>query len=359
MQKKMAALLLTFCLMLSMGTAGAEAIDLSTQTFSGIEEIAAAVGQAKQVNLGSMEMTWADRRSLVEQFPQVEFIWQAELFGVAVTSQDTHVDLDGVKKLGKISELCDALSCMPRLESVAMWSHGLKRDDKVTLHNAFPQVFFGWDIRLNESHRLRTDATAFSTLGKSPLLTRQHMINITFCPNLLALDVGHCLIQDISFLRDCAKLKVLILADAGLKDISPLESQTELEYLELFLNNIRDISPLAKLTKLKDVNLAFNMITDLSPLYDLPNLERVWLMQNEGLKEEEVQRLREHQPNCEIVTYSYGATGNRMKKEHGQLIQFPGTSWRDHPHYDTIYYIFNGGGYIDWDDPIPENWKKK
>lgn len=361
MGKRIGALCLALGLMLTAGAALGESatLDLSAQTFTGVEELVQAVGTAEEVALGSMEMTWAQRKSLIQQCPQVHFTWTAQIYGVPVSSEDTAIDLDGVKKLGKITELCDALDCMPQVENVYMWSHGMKRDDKITLHERHPDVFFGWTLKLNEAHQLRTDATAFSTLGKQPLLTKQHMVNITFCPNLLALDVGHCLIQDISFLRDCAKLKVLILADAGIKDLSPLESQTELEYLELFLNDIKDISPLANMTKLRDVNLAFNEIKDLSPLYDLPNLERVWLMQNEGLKQEEVDRLRQHQPDCEIVTYSWGATGNRMKKERGEFIQFPGTSWRDHPHYDTIYYIFNGGEYIGWDDPIPEGWQKK
>lgn len=360
--KRLCLLLLLLCLLLPAGSMAEGVLDLSGQSFESVEAIAQAIDAAEpaaSVDLGSMELTWAQRKELMAQYPQVHFIWTVNIFGVSVSSEDKDIDLDGVKKLGKISELCEALDCLPKAENVYMWKHGLQRNDKITLHERFPDIFFGWDIRLNESHRLRTDATSFSTLGKQPLLSKQHMVNITFCSKLKALDVGHCLIQDISFLEDCAKLKVLILADAGIKDLSPLACQTEVEYLELFLNDIKDISPLANMTKLRDVNLAFNEITDLSPLYNLPNLERVWLMQNEGLKQEEVDRLQLHQPDCEIVTYSWGATGNRMKKERGQLIQFPGTSWRDHPHYDTIYYIFNGGEYIDWDDPIPENWQKK
>lgn len=278
--------------------------------------------------------------------------------GVEVSAQAESVDLSGVKKV-KLSQFMQELDQLPNLKRVDMWDANLSKEDRLKLQEKYPEVFFGWTIHVNQLHTVRTDATAFSTLGKQPLLNKQNMVNFTMCPDLLALDVGHCLIQDISFMRDMPKLKVLILADAGIKDISPLEGQTEVEYLELFLNNIKDISPLTNMTKLRDVNLGFNQITDLSPLYDLPNLERVWLMNNPGLKDEEVERLRQHQSDCEIVTYSWGATGNQMEKRDGQLVQFPGTSWRDHPHYDTIYYIFNAGEYIGWDDPIPENWQKK
>jgi len=278
--------------------------------------------------------------------------------GVEVSAQAEEVDLSGVKKV-KFAQLMHELDQLPNLKRVDMWDANLSKDERLKLRERYPEVFFGWTIHVNQLHTVRTDATAFSTLGKQPLLNKQNMVNLTMCPDLLALDVGHCLIQDISFMRDMPKLKVLILADAGIKDLSPLEGQTEVEYLELFLNDIKDISPLANMKNLRDVNLGFNEITDLSPLYDLPNLERVWLMDNPGLKQEEVDRLRERHPDCEIVTYSWGATGNQMEKRDGQLVQFPGTSWRDHPHYDTIYYIFNGGGYIGWDEPIPEDWQKK
>ncbi len=50
------------------------------------------------------------------------------------------------------------------------------------------------------------------------------------------------------------------------------------------------------------------------------------------------------------MTRCYGSTGNIMRDD-GSLI--PGTSWRHHKHYDTIYYIFNGGGYVDWDVEVP------
>lgn len=282
---------------------------------------------------------------------------EVKVCGLSFPADAVEIDLTGAKRVS-VSELTKALNKLPELQSVYMWDWPLNRQDKATLHKTFPDVFFGLEVQLNKAHTLRTDAIVFSTLGKQPLLEKGHLVNFTLCPNLRALDLGHCSLYDVSFLEDCAQLKVLILADAELRDISPLASQTELEYLELFSNKITDISPLAGMTQLKDLNLAFNKITDLSPIYDLPNLERVWLMGNFDLKQEEIDRLREHQPDCEIITYSWGATGNQMEKIDGELVQFPGTSWRDHPHYDTIYYIFNSGEYIGWDDPIPEDWEK-
>lgn len=302
-----------------------------------------------QVDLTDVPLTAEDRRLLLSRYPEVDFRWTVPLCGLEVSSQATEVDLCG-RWSGDVEELRDALDGLPAVKNVWMWDSSISRADQLALRQAYPDVFFGWTITINSGHELRTDDTAFSTLGRKPQLIPSNMTAFTLCPNLLALDVGHNTIMDLSFLYHCNQLKILILADDELTDITPLACQTELEYLELFLNDITDISALANMTKLRDVNLAFNDITDLSPLYDLPNLERVWLMANWHLSEDEVARLKEHQPDCEIVTRSDGATGEVMRPN-GDLI--PGSSWRDHPHYFTIRYIFHGGGYIGWDEEIP------
>ena len=272
------------------------------------------------------------------------------VWGHTIALTDTEVTFERGDK-GSVDALCEALAQLPALKNVYMWDCVTRPEERAAMHAARPDVFFGWTIQINSYHQVRTDWTAYSAHGRKPKLYKKNMTDFTYMPNLLALDVGHNSITDLEFLRDCAQLKILIVADCGLKDITPLESQTQLEYLELFLNNITDISVLAGMTELRDVNLAFNDITDLSPLYELPHLERVWLMRNDHLSDEEVERLREHQPDCEIVTRSYGATGNLLDEKGRQI---PGTSWRHHRHYDTIYYIFKHNEWVSWDLEVPQ-----
>lgn len=284
-----------------------------------------------------------------------------EICGVDFPADSESIDLTGLRRTvnGKYrtvsaKELNAAFAQMPNLKRVDMWDWPLKRQERDVLLEANPSIAFGWKIGLNSAHSFRTDDTVFSTLGKRPLLSSANDLSVfSLCPNLLALDVGHSRIKKIDFLKELPQLKILILADGGIEDISPLAYQTEIEYLELFKNKITDISPLANLTNLQDVNLCHNDITDLSPLYHLPHLKRVWLSGNKNLSEEEVARLRMHQPNCEIVTRANGSTGNVMILKDGHWVQDEGTSWRHHPHYDTIFYIFNHGEYIDWDEEVP------
>lgn len=354
MRKVTLAAVMTMLVLLLTLTASAEGdtLDLSGRNFADLAELTAMVDQQEGVNavdLTDVPLTVDQRRELLARYPGTHFIWTMDLWGVTVSSEDTSVSFEG-KEAVSIADLCALLDCMPRLTKVEMWDKQLNRKEMDALL-AYPDVDVGMTIKLNKSHILRTDMTAYSTLGRQPQITKLDTHYFTFLKGLKALDVGHMFIQSLDFLEECGKLKILIAADCSLKDISPIACQTDLEYVELFKNYITDISPLAELTNLRDLNIGYCQITDLSPLYDLPNLERVWLMGNWYLPDEEVERLREHQPDCEIVTFSYGATGNLMTPDKKQI---PGTSWRHHKHYDTIYWIFHNNEYIDWDVEVPQ-----
>ena len=63
-------------------------------------------------------------------------------------------------------------------------------------------------------HLVRTDVTAFSTQHtyQSKFHTSKTFSVLKYCHNLVALDIGHNEVSDLSFLEDLPQLKVLILA---------------------------------------------------------------------------------------------------------------------------------------------------
>ena len=272
------------------------------------------------------------------------------IWGVAVGPEDTELSTEegGWVTPAEINTL---LENRPKLKKINIFNKKVKLTDMEKIIDPHPEVDFGLTIQLNRSHILRTDMTAYSTLGRQPQIGGPQTKYFAYLKQLKALDIGHMNVHSVEFLRDCPKLKILIIADCALRDIDAVSTQTELEYLEVFKNYITDLTPLSGLTKLKDLNIGYNKITDFSPLYGLQNLERLWLMGNWFVEDEEIERLREHLPNCDIVVRSYGATGNLMDEK---MVQTPGTSWRHHPHYDTIHWIFNHNEYIDWDVEVPQ-----
>ena len=249
----------------------------------------------------------------------------------------------------------DFLQQFPALTRFDMFSTDITVDRVLYLGEKYPQIRFGWTILIpcrnterkdRPPHRLRTDQTAFST---------QHNLSCTshgqdvweilkYCPDLLALDLGHNnSIDDLSFLRYCPKLRVLIISfniwqRGGKKpyvDISPIGEMKDLEYLEICKSNIADISPLANCTRLVDLNISTNYIKDLTPLYGLKNLRRLYLYGCDGsqkpIDKNMVRELQEQIPDCEINNVHVNCGGHwRDKGKNGKRT-----------HYDTLFSMFS------------------
>ncbi len=227
---------------------------------------------------------------------------------------------------------------LPNLKKVDMFSTQIYTKDIDKLAAAFPDIEFGWTMRIGD-HWVRTDATAFSTLhnNSSPAHTEKQFQYLKYCKNLLALDIGHNGVKDLSFLYDLPNLKVLILAcNINLKDITPVGSLKNLEYLELFKNDINDISCLANCTNLLDLNICFNRIKDWTPIHGLTKLERLWIYNsNNWSKQYPIDRqivadLKAALPNCHVDSTSYSTLGG----------------WREHDRYYVIFHMFKYGEYI-------------
>ncbi len=253
----------------------------------------------------------------------------------------TRVDL-GDTKVKDVDALIDWLSLHPRIQKLDMYESRLKADQIDELAERFPDIEFGWTIRLVEDHYIRTDATAFAInhSNKSRTHKSEHFRQLKYCKNLMALDLGHNAIDDISFLYGLPKLRVIILACNLITDITPLASLKDLEYVELFNNYITDYSPLAGLDKLIDLNIAFNQTQDFTPLYGLAGLERLWVYNannrssNDPVDPLLVDSLQAALPGTQIDSTSYSTLGG----------------WRTHDRYYVVFNMLHGVvSWLPWD----------
>lgn len=240
-----------------------------------------------------------------------------------------------------VDTLIQELDQQPALRQVDMYDAELSAAQMDILSTRYPNISFGWTLHIGD-HTLRTDATAFSTLHSrnSTPHTNEDFAVLRYCHNLLALDIGHNAVTDISFLESLPKLKILILGRNQIADTTPLGTLTDLEYLELFSDGVDDISALANCTHLMDVNLTNNHIADLTPILSLPNLKRLWLYRSTGVlsgdrfsKDVKQTIIASVPSDCEVNFTSSGTGGG----------------WRDHARYDTIFLIFQSGVYQPWD----------
>lgn len=235
------------------------------------------------------------------------------------------------------------LEKLPNLKRVDMYATKMSRARIDRMAERFPDIEFGWTMSVG-GRTLRTDATAFSTRHSGDTSYRygaNEFAVLKYCKNLLALDIGHNNVKDLSFLYDLPQLKVLILVDNKFTDLTPVASLTELEYLEIFYNTVTDISPLAALTNLVDLNICYNRIKDWTPLENLTGLRRLWLWQsnsqnvNNKFDPAIAQQLQEKLPDTYIDYLSQSVQGG----------------WREGAHYEAIKRMFASGGEY---EPFPD-----
>ena len=260
----------------------------------------------------------------------------------------TYLNLDQTGKKLYYKSVKPILEKYPNLQKVDMFSIPVTRRQIEELVALYPDVEFGWTMKLGDDHLVRTDATAFSTLHFSG--TKGHgtkeLSMLRYCKNLKALDIGHNAVDDLSWLEELPDLRVLIVAINRLTDITPLASLKKLEYLEMFNNQVTDLTPLKGLTHLMDLNIGFNRISDFSPLYEMKWLQRLWVHKAEnrggkgnGISQDVVDKLIKKLPDCQINYTSMPTLGG----------------WREHPHYFVIKEMFAGSEYIPFTDSFADD----
>ena len=331
---------------------GATVIDLTSlekvtkQQAKELSEVLKAMPGVTEVDLRWVTVDRDGQAELLAAHPGVHFRWGVSLGSAVVDGDATWLNVDslGVSAKTELSEIRKAMACLPKLERVTMYNFIYTKDKMENLMADYPGVHFDWSIHWRVCDGrvidLRTDATAFSTLKgrQDPRYTaNQVMEYLKYTPDLLAIDVGHNNVSDLSFLSNWPGLRRLICIDSKtpVTDISVLAELPDLEYVELFMQGITDLTPLANHTKLLDLNLCHNKIEDFSPLYTCTNLERLFISNNPGLSAEAIAALQEALPNCHIETEVWGSTD---------------AGWREHPRYFTMYQSFQDNVYHPFED---------
>lgn len=271
----------------------------------------ALLPELKYVDLHDQPLSVAEKIKLAERFPELSFGWTVHYDGEDYDSSITEFDLTG-KKLttGDLDGIKEAISQFPELEKVILCDCGLSNETLAEFQEEVKNVKVVWRVYLGTQWSLRTDAVAFSVLivnYKHVRMTSNSIQVLKYCTDLLALDLGHQAISDLSIIGECLpELRLLIVADNAVWDLSPLTKCKHLHYLEIFLNRVSDLSPLAELHELVDVNISYNPISDVTPLLNAPMMQRVW-MESTYVGYRGQALLQETYPDAKIVLIGSGS----------------------------------------------------
>lgn len=281
-----------------------------------------------------MSLKPADIHTLLETFPDKTIHYRIKVGKRTVRWDAVDVDL-AYTEYKNLSDLTDALDLLPNAKTVTSWGRVFTADELDMLYEQYPQLEkINCKVKM-ANHAIRTDITAFCTKHASYTknrYTEEDLASLRFCRDLVALDIGHNAVTDLSFLYDLPKLRVLILADNDFTDITPIAYETELVYLELINNEVTDLSPLVNCPNLIDLHIGKCQVSDITPLLELKQLDRLWLGGN-PISEADLELLRQTHPNCTI---------NSTAIDHPTA-----EGWRQgHPRYLKIAEMFKNNKYI-------------
>lgn len=255
----------------------------------------------------------AEEAAANTQTVQAETAGTFELYGKTFEAGETFIDLNDVK-IADLAPLKEYLAAHPEVTQAELCNCGQPNEELAALRDAFPDVKIVWMVKVGKRFNLRTDITHFATwdiLRKNDegIIEAKNVTghktkdveNLKYCTDLVALDLGHNSITDISFLEPLKNLRWLILCGNKVTDISVLAKLPHLYYVELISNSIKDLSPLAELTELVDLNVGGCSEKDATPLANIKSLKRLWIT-DFFLSDKQGQRelINSALPDCEI-----------------------------------------------------------
>ncbi|MCQ2521286.1 MAG: hypothetical protein MJ105_02815 [Lachnospiraceae bacterium] len=214
------------------------------------------------------------------------------------------------------------LAQLPYLNRVELCNSNLTDAHMEILQTMYPNVKFVWVVHMKH-WSLRTDAVAFSTQQPKEIKEMLYDADIQvlkYCTDLVALDLGHHRLTNLSVIGGLTNLRVLVLADNKYTDITPLSNLTNLMYLELFCSRVSDVTPLMFCENLLDLNISFTRVSNIRPLLYFPKLQRLWFTHTQ-ISEADRNKLIATYPN---VTMDYTSSDSISK------------GWRNHPRFSAM-----------------------
>ena len=283
----------------------------------------------KEVALTGCALTDDEKRELVASFPDLFFLWEVELpIGISVSSDITELDLRGYKIEDTVA-LAEQLKLLQKLTFLDMSYCGPSNEQMAALQEALPNVKVVWMLHF-VYWELRTDVKAFSmgwrsrtrfpdgkgwytNVGQSftyKKINDQTIQELKYCKDLIALDMGHSDVYDLTTIGTLINLEYLVIALQDVRDISPLVNLQKLKYLEAFYNELDDddLTIFLEMKSLRYLNVGGNNIHSIEILKQLTWLDRLWV-NLAFLDEDQVKELKAELPNTEVHAFPWKDPG--------------------------------------------------
>ena len=250
-----------------------------------------------------------------EEAPQIDLTWEVRLYGTTVAWDIKELDISGIQ-VSSCEDVEAAVVSLPYLEKLIMSDCGIDNETMAAYRERVrPEYKVVWTVYLSDKTKARTDDLYFMPIQQGEYYFKsEDAYDLRYCEDMICLDLGHHMINEIEFVAYMPHLKYLILAHTRVRDLSPLVNCQELVYLELDWSEVQDYSPLVQIKSLEDLNVSKNY-ADIAPLLEMTWLKNLWIP---GRSRASQAALTEALPNTHLQLSGSAPAGQ---------------GWRDLPNY--------------------------
>ncbi len=255
--------------------------------------------ELKQLHLSSPKASAELVISLDVAHPDMDITWDMTLGDITLTQETVDVDLSSVT-VTDLETVENVLRYFPNVETVFMGEQDIDHETMAAFRSRVREEYkVVWYIRMGDSKPIRTDITYFMPGRDGPVFNDTTSYNIRYCEDLVAVDVGHLGVHDVSWVGYLTNLEYLILSHTGISYIDGVENCKKLKFLEMTdCGALKDLAPLKGCTALEDLNFG-NSWPDVSALKEMPWLKNIYMIFGSGSKAYE---LSQALPDTRVVT---------------------------------------------------------
>ena len=210
--------------------------------------------ELKQVTFRNPDLTAQELKTLVEQYPQVHFEWEKELFGRTISSETEDLDISGIK-FTSVEEVEKQTDFLPNLKMLLMCDTGLPYEDIAEFRDRSRDRFKVVFNVIIKNLDVRTDIVRFAPREFSSAVSDCDTRYLVYCEDLVSVDLSNCVVRNIDWARGTPHLQYLIIKNSPFRDLQPLRYLKELKLLELSKLDLRDLRPLEDCTALEDLKI--------------------------------------------------------------------------------------------------------
>ena len=329
---------------LSLGDEYADFSSISSADVSSIAEVLPSMTRLKSIKLGNIT---PDEVQLLASATNAAIDYPITIYGVQVNLSDEIWDFNHIPVSDAGQDVARWLPCANNLRYLDMDSCGVSSEDMAKIRDDNPGVEVIWRVNFGSTYSVRTNVTKIlaSKPSKGGTLYNQDVNNaLKYCTRVKYLDLGHNdNLSDFSFVQYMPDLEIAVISMCDVSDLTPFASCPKLIYLEAGNTNVSDLSPLANCKNLKHLNVGTCFsVRDISSLYELDML-RLWLGSGDPVPSEQVAKMKELHPDCEINTT---ASTGLERDEAGNIVSegYTAENWKYYQKYltyDWNYYSAN------------------